>query len=118
MATSKLKQNIRYQKTCERLDRKVRYSGFNPDEVKYLKTKKQYEQVEKELNRFWSEAPRNNNGGVDWTSMTEETLNYFDYIHKQSEKLLNRMSKLKDKGIEVDKLLNMFMMINCNSVCY
>lgn len=118
MSTNKNKQNLRYQKVCQSQNKKIRYDGFSKDEITYLKTKDKYEQFERELNMFWKEAPRNENGAVDWDNMNDETLDYFEYINKQHEKLLNKMSKLEDKGIKVDSLLDMFNQLNCNSVSY
>ncbi|MBD5589123.1 hypothetical protein [Clostridium botulinum] len=117
MSTNKTKQNLRYKKTSERLNKKVRYDGLSKDEVKYIKSKKQYEQIEKDLNNFWTTAPRKQNNSVDWESMSESELNYFDYIYKESEKLLKTLSKLEDT-IDVDKTLNIFLQLNCKSASY
>jgi hypothetical protein len=118
MATNKNKQNLRYQKVSERINKKVRYDGFSKEEITYLKTKEKYEQVEKELNVFWKEAPRNENGVVNWSAMSEETLDYFEYINKQSEKLLRRLNKLEDNGIDVQQVTKLFIQLNCNSISF
>lgn len=118
MATDKNKQNLRYIKVSERINKKIRYDGFTPKEVKLIKAKKQYEQVDKELNKFWSEAPRIENGHVNWEAISEETLDYFEYIQKQSEKLLKKISNLEDTGINIDKTMKMFVALNCNSVSF
>jgi hypothetical protein len=118
VSTNKDKQNLRFKKVSERLNKKVRYDSFTPDEVKLIKAKKQYTQIERELNRFWATAPRLENNNVDWNNIDEQTLNYFEYINKQSEKLIKRISKLEDKGLDSDKIMNMFMLLNINSISY
>lgn len=118
MSADKNKQNLRYQKVCSRINKKVRYDGFTKDEVILIKTQKQYEQVQKELSKFWSTAPRTESNQVNWDAIDINILDYFEYIQKQSEKLLKKISKLEDKGLEIDKIMNMFMMLNCNSVNY
>lgn len=117
MSTNKTKQNLRYKKVSERLNKKVRYDGLSKDEVKYIKSKKQYEQIEKDLNNFWATAPKKQNNSIDWESMSESELDYFDYMYKASEKLLKVLSKLEDK-IDVDKTLNIFLQLNCKSASY
>lgn len=117
MSTNKTKQNLRYKKVSERLNKKVRYDGLSKDEVKYIKSKKQYEQIEKDLNNFWDTAPKKQNNSIDWESMSESELDYFYYMYKASEKLLKVLSKLEDK-IDVDKTLNIFLQLNCKSASY
>lgn len=118
MGACKEKQNLRYKKVCITQNKKVRYDGLNKDEVSYIKTKKQYDQVSKELNNFWSTAPRDTNNMVLWDDMDEQTLDYFEYINRLSEKLLKKISKLEDNGVECDKVLNIFLMLNCKSVSF
>lgn len=117
MAANKGKQNLRYQKVCKRVDKKIRYDGFTKDEIKYIKTKQKYNQIQKDLNSFWSTAPRKENNSVNWECMSEEELDYFEYIHKISEKLLKALSKLEEK-INVQRTEYIFMQLNCNSVSY
>lgn len=117
MATNKNKQNIRMQKVCERIHKKVRYDGFNETEIKYIKTVKEYEQIDKELSNFYATCKRKPTGQVDWESMSENELDYFDYIYQKSEKLLKRKSKLEEK-INSDEVLRVFVQINLNSVSF
>lgn len=118
MSANKFKQNLRYKKVSERINKKERYDGFNKDEIKAIKITKQYRQIDKELSRFWATALRKDNNNVDWDNMSEEQLDYFEHINKISERLLKTLSKLEEKGIDIDRVINMFNMINCNSVSY
>lgn len=116
MATNKNKQNLRYKKVSARLNKKVRFDGLSNDEIKYIKTKIEYEQVQKDLNYFWNTAPRKNNV-VNWDKLTESELDYFDYIYQKSEKLLKKISSISDK-INVEETESIFLQLNCNSVSF
>jgi peptidoglycan hydrolase CwlO-like protein len=118
MGANKEKQNLRFKITSQRLHSKVRYDGFTKDEVTLIKTQKKLDQIEKELNQFWARVPRKDNGIVDWDSMSDETLDYFEYITKEQEKLSKKISKLEDNGFELDKVMNMFMQLNMKSASY
>jgi hypothetical protein len=118
MAANKEKQNLRFKKISQRLHNKVRYDGFSQDEITIIKTKKKLDQAEKELSYFWANAPRMNNNNVDWDRMTEQELDHFEYIYKQQERLLKKMSKFEDKGFKIDKILNLFMKLNITSASY
>jgi len=118
MATSKEKQNLRFKITSQRINKKVRYDGFTKEEINLIKAKGKADQFDKELSQFWSKAPRNSNGVVNWDAMTESELDYFEYIFKQNEMAINKMSKLEENGVDVDKTLNMFMMLNTGSVSF
>lgn len=114
---NKEKQNLRYAKTCQKLNKK-RYKGLTAEQKAYIKAKEAFEQSEKALSAFWRTAPRSSTGAVNWDKMTELELDYFDEIHKKHEKNLKTMSKLEDNGLDVDYALNLFREINCNSVCF
>jgi len=47
MGANKEKQNIRMKKVCERIHNKIRYNGFSSLEVKYIKTVKEYDRVDR-----------------------------------------------------------------------
>ncbi|MBU7316115.1 hypothetical protein [Paenibacillus oleatilyticus] len=118
MAANKEKQNLRYKKTAQRIDKKVRYDGFTPEEIKIIKTQKKFEQYEKEMNTFWAYAPRNENKGVAWERLSEDEMNLFEYINKQKEKALKQIVKYENKGFSIDKIMERFMKLNVKSVCY
>lgn len=116
MATNKNKQNIRFIKTSSSQNKKVRYDGLSKDEVTYIKTVKKQEQFSKELDDFYKIAKRNNLGAIDWDSMDETELDYFDYVYKNNEKLLKKISKLEDTKIQdTDRVLSVFLQLNTNS---
>lgn len=117
MATNRDKQNLRVKKVCERINKKVRYDGLNQDQIKYIKTVKEYEQIDRELNNFYATCKRKSTGQVDWDIMSESELDYFDYIYKKSEKLLKRKSKLEEK-INSDEAMRLFVQLNVNSVSF
>ena len=101
----------------ERADAKMRkttYKGLTATEKKYIKAEESRRQYEKELDRFYRNAPRIN-GVVDWSSMDEKTLDYFDHIFKGHEKALAKLSKMEDAGIDGDRVKNIFCQINTHS---
>lgn len=116
--TSKLKQNIRFQQTSRRIQNRTRYDGFNKNEIVLIKTKKEFEEVERELNKFWRDAPRNENNVVDWDSLSEQKLDWFEYIYKKHEKLSSKLSKIEEKGLDLDDIMYRFMILNVNSVSF
>lgn len=118
MGANKEKQNLRYKKTAHRLDKKERYDGFTPEEVKVIKAKKKMEQFEHSLNEFWATAPRRVNNSVDWDKLSSQELDYFEHIDKEHKKALRVIVKSEDKGMDVDDVLKRFLMLNVRSVCY
>lgn len=118
MAANKHKQNLRYKKVAERINKKVRYDGLTKEQIKYIKTKQEYDNIEKSMNDFWRYAPRLKNNQVNWDNMTEQELGYFEYINGKQEKLFIRLNKLEEDGLDVDTTMNMFMMLNINSVSF
>lgn len=118
MATNKNKQNLRFRKVSERINKRVRYDGLTEDQIKFIKTKNEYDLIEKSMNEFWRNAPRLPTSQVDWNSMNEQELDYFEYINKKQEKLFNRMSRLEDKGVSPEDTMNLFMMLNTYSVSF
>ena len=118
MGANKEKQNFRYRQIASRIDKKVRYDGFTEEEIKIIKTHEKYEYFEKELNNFWANAPRKDNGAVDWNHMSENELSMFEHINSNKEKCLKKIIKYEEKGFEVEKILDMFVKLNIRSVCY
>ena len=112
--TNKNKQNIRYKKVCEKQNKRKSYKGLTEDEKKYIKIKEKYDLIDKDYNDFYKTAPRNSNGAVDWKKLSEKELDIFDYLYKQHEKLLKKLSDLEDK-IDVDNALNIFLQVNTHS---
>ena len=117
MTTNKYKQNLRMKRICEKFHKKIRYDGFDDKEIKYIKTVKEYERVDRELNKFYSICKRTKHGQVDWNSMSEDELDYFDYIYKKSEKLLKMRNKLEDE-VDADRVMELFMKLNIRSVSF
>jgi len=118
MGANKEKQNLRFKKTSERLHKKIRYDGFTDEEKKIIKTKEKLDQFEKDLNKFWSRAPRKDNKSVDWDNLNKSDLDYFDYIFKQHEKLTSKLSCYEEQGFNLDDLMHRFTMLNCKSVSF
>ncbi|PHA02980.1 hypothetical protein COE51_01165 [Bacillus pseudomycoides] len=118
MGANKDKQNLRFKKISERMNRKVRYDGFTREEISLIKTQKKLEQYEKEISLFWAEAPRKNNGIVDWEIMSEKTLDYFEYITKEKDKLIDKINKLEEMGLNMEKIMNLFMKLNTRSASF
>lgn len=114
MSTNKEKQNIRYRKVSERVNKRKSYKGLTEDEKKYIKLKEKYDLCDKEYNNFYKTTPRSVNGAVDWNKLNEEELDYFDYLYKQHEKLLKKLSNIEDK-IDVNNALNIFLQMNTHS---
>lgn len=117
MSANKEKQNLRMKKVCERVHRKINYQGLNQLQVKYIKAVKEYERVNKDLDKFYTTCKRNSNGAVDWNSMNDNELDYFDYIYKKSEKLQKIISRYEEK-INGDETMRIFLELNCKSVSF
>ena len=105
-----------YERADARM-RKTTYKGLTDAERRYIKAEEQRRQYEKELDRFYRNAPRIN-GAVDWQSMDVETLDYYDHIYKAHEKALAKLSKMEDAGIDGDRVKNIFMQINTHSASF
>lgn len=114
---NKEKQNLRYAKTCQKLNKK-RYKGLTDEQRRYIKAKEACEQSEKDMNEFWKFAPRSESGSVDWNRMSDSQLDYFEEINKTHKRNIKRISKLEENGIDVEYTLNLFRELNCNSVCF
>lgn len=114
MSTNKNKQNIRFRKVSERINKRKSYKGLTDEEKKYIQLKEKFDIIDKDYNNFYKTAPRNHNGCVDWCQLSEKEMNYFDYLYKQHEKMLSKMSNLED-AIDVDYALNIFLQINTHS---
>jgi len=77
-----------------------------------------WQQIEKELNKFWATAKRLDNKSVDWESMTQNELDYFEYIYKKSESIQRKLSKLEDNGINGHETMKLFMELNNHSISF
>lgn len=108
--------NLAYQKAFRKQQR-VSYKNLNENEKKYIKAKEKFEQMDKWLNYFYSHCRRLENGSVDWDNLTDEELNTFDFVNKEKEKALSKMSKLEDV-IDVEYTLNVFMQTNTHSMSF
>jgi hypothetical protein len=117
MGANKGKQNIRMKRVCERVANKTTYKGLTEQEVKYVKTVRQHQQIEKDLNYFYATCKRTETGQVDWDSMDDKELDYFDYIYKLSERLYKRKSNMEEK-FDGDKVMKSFLQINNRSISF
>lgn len=117
MAASKEKQNMRFQRVSQRIFSKVRYDGFRPEQVKYIKLVREYQCLDIELNRFYRDCKRTETGSVDWDTLDVKTLDWFDFIYKKHEKMQSKISKLEER-IDGSEVMRLFMELNCNSVCF
>lgn len=108
--------NLTYQKAF-RKQQKVSYKNLNENEKKYIKAKEKFEQMDKWLNYFYLHCRRLENGSVDWDNLTDEELDTFDFVSKEKEKALSKMSKLEDV-IDVEYTLNVFMQTNTHSMSF
>ncbi|MCD7996421.1 MAG: hypothetical protein LUH21_04220 [Clostridiales bacterium] len=100
-----------------RKQQKVSYRGLDDNQKKYIKAKELYEQMEKTLNFFYSHCKRNQNGVVDFESLSSEELDAFEWWNKQKDKAFSKMSKLENI-IDVDFTLNLFLQINTHSMSF
>ena len=108
--------NIAYQKAFQRQQKKS-YRLLNEKQKKYIKAKEKFEQMDKGLNDFYSSANRLSKGAVDFQNMTEDRLDYFNWLNKEKQKAMNVMDKL-EKEIDVDYTLNIFLQINTHSMSF
>lgn len=120
MATSTIKQGIRLSKVARRLI-KPSYTGLTILEQKFIKATERLEQADKDLNGrngFYATCSRIN-GAVNWASMTDKELDYFELINKQYE----RAKKALDRVIEKNNLseesqqqiFRVYGQLNCHS---
>ena len=110
------KSDIRFAQADNRM-RKVSYRNLNPDEKKYIKAREKYQQFDKSLAHFWRTCKRTESGQADFQNMTEDELDYFDYIYKECEKARKQMESLAEK-IDVDFALNKFLQTNIHSYSF
>lgn len=115
--TDKSKQNLRYQK-ADTTWRKTSYRGLTSDQKKMVKLVEKHRLLEKDLNYFWANAPRQENDAVNWDAMSSTQLDYFDFLNKESEKVSSSIDRLEDKGIDQDATMEYFMQLNIKSVCF
>jgi len=118
MATDKNKQNLRYSKVCEHINKRVRYDGLSCDQIKLVKAIKAQRINDKELDYFWRNAPRKEDNSVNWDVIEEKEMAIFELIYKKHEKLLKTISKLEDSGVNIRKTMLLFNNLNNTSVSY
>ncbi|MCL2837630.1 MAG: hypothetical protein FWE04_00975 [Oscillospiraceae bacterium] len=104
-----IKTEIRLKKVAQHL-KKDTYKGLTENEKKIVRLVKRKRHNDKEMNRFWRNAPRLKNGAVDWDSLDENTLKYFEHIYKIEKSLNKALSKFPDKNI--DMAMKAFNQIN------
>lgn len=119
MAANKIKQNLRYQKCAEGIEKKQSFKYLSKLEKEYVKIQLQYKQVEKELDRFWKNAPRiASTGAIDWDLLSASELDYFEMIYKKSCSLLAKMNRLEEKGVDSNYAMDIFNQVNNHSICF
>lgn len=96
---------------------KKSYKGLDNKQKRYIKAKERYEQLEKDLAYFYSHCKRNVNGCVDFESMGEKELDFFEYQNKEKDKAFRTMSRLEEQ-IDVEYTLTMFLQANLHSVSF
>jgi hypothetical protein len=82
---------------------KKNYKHLNLIQKKIIKTIEKKELAEKELygsRGFYANAPRNENGAVNWDTLTLEENNLFNLLQNNLEKSSKYLSKFKDEQIE------------------
>lgn len=107
---------LAYQKAF-RKQLRTSYKGLDKNQLKYIKAKEKFEQMDKGLNYFYSHCKRLSNGAVDWSALTDKELDYFEFLNKEKEKALSVMGKLENI-IDVDDTLTYFCQINTHSMSF
>lgn len=112
MATSKLKQNIRYKKADQKLA-KERFSNI-PQEKKLVLLHQQQERLEKWQNMIWSNMykkgfkPMVDNQNPKFYGFFDELANISKMIQKTSKSISN----LENKGFKLDSALENHYRLN------
>lgn len=108
--------NLNYQKAFQK-QQKVSYKNLDKNQIQYLKAKEKFEQMDKALNYFYKHCKRLESNAVNWSVLTEEELDMFEFWNKEKDKALVIMNKLEDI-IDVDYTLNVFRQINTHSMSF
>ncbi len=58
------------------------------------------------------------NKTVNWSALSSEQLDYFEFLNSESEKTSNSINRLEDVGISQDKTMGYFMQLNMKSICF
>lgn len=109
--------NLQYQRAFTK-QLKTIYKGLTPKQKRYVKAEEERRITDKGLNDFYARAPRSLSGAVDWESLTEQQLDYFEQINKRHEKAIKTMSRLEDNGLDGDNTLKIFMQLNTHSMSF
>lgn len=108
--------NITYQKAFKK-QQKTSFANLDEKQIKYIKAKLRFEQLDKALTYFYSHCLRLENGAVDWNNLSNKELDYFEYVNKEKEKALRKMSKLEEQ-IDVEYTLTVFLQTNTHSMSF
>lgn len=109
--------SLQYQKAFKK-QLKTTYKCLTPEQKRYVKAEEERRITDKALSDFYAHAPRLQNGAVDWQSLTEQQLDYFEEINKRHEKSIRTMSRLEENGLDSDYTLNVFIQINTHSMSF
>lgn len=108
--------NLTYIRAFQK-QQKISYKGLSVNQKKYIKAKEKFEQMDKALISFYSSAKRTLNGAVDFSNLSDDELNAFEFWNKEKEKALKCMDRLENE-IDVDDTLNLFLQINTHSMSF
>ena len=107
---------LAYQRALKK-QQKTLYKGLSNEQKKYVKAWETFLQMERELINFFARCKRKASGEVDWSSLTEEELDLYEWQNKSKDKALSIMSKLEDI-IDTNYTLNVFRQINTHSMSF
>lgn len=114
----KERQNLRVKRICERWGNKITYKGLSAQQVKYIKLKRGYDEAEKELNFFYKNCKRTDDGECDWNALNDSEIEWFECLYRKHKRLFDSMSKMEDSGFDADSALRLFGDINNRSICF
>lgn len=108
--------NLAYQKAAAK-QQKISYKGLTQKEREYIRAKREFEQADKELGRFYRLAPRNEFGAVDFQSMKEQELDLFEFLNQKKDRAMKKMMRYETQ-IDVEYTLSLFQQINLHSMSF
>ena len=104
-----LATQIRLEKAAQR-QRKPNYKYLSEEQKKIVKLWERKEQYNKDLDRFWRIAPRNENGAVAWDKLDSIERENFDYTIKKLERTNKSLGKYTNE--KIDEAVDAFIKTN------